>query len=67
LKKEHKFILMFLLCGFLRTRLFENLRMIPHAPGVQMARKLFFFFILNSQSLADVSMSLESKPLKYPL
>lgn len=25
---------------FYRTRLFENLRLIPHAPGVQMQRKL---------------------------
>lgn len=27
-----------------RQRLFENLRMIPHAPGVQMQRKLKILF-----------------------
>ena len=30
-----------------RTRLFENLRMLPHAPGVQMQGMLTFFLLSN--------------------
>ena len=37
---------------FLRTRLFENLRMLPHAPGVQMTGNSYIddftiFFLLQ--------------------
>lgn len=35
---------------FRRTRLFENLRMLPHAPGVQMQGNLSFQIWVNGKS-----------------
>ena len=35
-----------LFCIIFRERLFENLRMIPHAPGVQMQREYIYVLSL---------------------